>query len=326
MSILKYVVSTTTSTSTTRSINITEEDDSYTNSEELNTKGRGKSKEKYREFTGELRYEIGRYAAEHSNVSAVKKYGAKESTVRLFKNKYLAELKKTTKSLMQAEAQADSTSASISFVVATKKTIPTKQRGRTSLLGNELDKKLVNYIMRIRRAGGCVNSSMVIAAAQGLLKKDRPYLLGSLSLTKSWAHYQLKRLGFTKRRATKSGRKRPKDIAQVKCEFSAKVKAEIQKYNIPPELTFNFDQTGISFVPCSQWTMAKRGVKQVEMVGLDDKRQITALLTVSASGSLLPPQVLVVQFTTVLSITRLKIFHLFLNVYKITYFLLFLIF
>lgn len=37
-----------------------------------------------------------------------------------------------------------------------------------------------------------------------------------------------------------------------------------------------WDQTGINYVPVSQWTMAQKGYKKVEVVGLTDKRQITA--------------------------------------------------
>ena len=51
-------------------------------------------------------------------------------------------------------------------------------------------------------------------------------------------------------------------------------------------LIFNFDQTGCKLVPYSDWTMASRGEKQVEVKGLDDKREITVLLTISADDIL----------------------------------------
>ena len=38
--------------------------------------------------------------------------------------------------------------------------------------------------------------------------------------------------------------------------------------------------------------MAKEGSKQVPVVGKEDKREITALLAVTASGTLLPPQLI----------------------------------
>ena len=42
------------------------------------------------------------------------------------------------------------------------------------------------------------------------------------------------------------------------------------EHNIPPGMIVNFDQTGAKFVPCSQWTMAEQGSKQVAITGHDD--------------------------------------------------------
>ena len=46
---------------------------------------------------------------------------------------------------------------------------------------------------------------------------------------------------------------------------------------IPPHLILNWDQSGIKVVPSSSWTMDKRGSKRVEIIGVDYKRQITAV-------------------------------------------------
>ena len=43
------------------------------------------------------------------------------------------------------------------------------------------------------------------------------------------------------------------------------------------DLAINWDQTGMHYIPVSSWTMAKEGV---EICGIDDKRQITAVLVV----------------------------------------------
>jgi len=51
----------------------------------------------------------------------------------------------------------------------------------------------------------------------------------------------------------------------------------------------NWDQTVIKYAPVSNWT---QGSKRVEIVGIDDEQQITAMLIVSASGRLLPVQVI----------------------------------
>ncbi len=38
--------------------------------------------------------------------------------------------------------------------------------------------------------------------------------------------------------------------------------------------------------------MEKEGTKQIPVVGKDDKREITVLITVAATGDMLPPQVI----------------------------------
>ena len=45
-------------------------------------------------------------------------------------------------------------------------------------------------------------------------------------------------------------------------------------------------------MPVSNWTFADKGSKQVEIAGLDDKHQLTLLLSCTMKGKLLPTQVI----------------------------------
>jgi len=58
--------------------------------------------------------------------------------------------------------------------------------------------------------------------------------------------------------------------------------------DVPAELVINWDQTGLKDVPVPDWTFEEKGSKRVEIVGLNDKRQITVLLTCTLTGKLLP--------------------------------------
>ena len=58
----------------------------------------------------------------------------------------------------------------------------------------------------------------------------------------------------------------------------------MQMEDIPMELILNWDQTGIKIVPSSTWTMERQGSKRVEAVGVNDKRQITAVFCGSLVG------------------------------------------
>ena len=102
---------------------------------------RPKVKRKYTSFSTEQRASIGRYAAEHSNSAAVKKFksdfeqGLGESTVRLFKKRYLEELKKVKETLPVGDAPA-------------VKEIAVKARGRPLLVG-EFDADIQSYTSKL---------------------------------------------------------------------------------------------------------------------------------------------------------------------------------
>ena len=67
---------------------------------------------------------------------------------------------------------------------------------------------------------------------------------------------------------------------------------------IPRELIINWDQTRIHYVPVGSWTMEKEGTKKVEIIGVDDKRQITAVLARSLAGDFLSSPQLIYKGTT----------------------------
>ena len=62
--------------------------------------------------------------------------------------------------------------------------------------------------------------------------------------------------------------------------------------DIPEELVINWDQAGLKYIPVSDWTFEEKGTKRIEIAGLDDKRQITVLLSCTVKGKLLPTQVI----------------------------------
>ena len=111
-------------------------------------------------------------------------------------------------------------------------------------------------------------------------------------MTKDWAKYLMECMGFVKRRASTKAKVSVSDFNQLKAQFVFDVKAVIKMEDIPCELVINWDQTGIHYVPVSSWTMAKEGSKRVEIAGIDDKRQITAVFGSTMSGDFVPPQLI----------------------------------
>ena len=57
-------------------------------------------------------------------------------------------------------------------------------------------------------------------------------------------------------------------------------------------MVLNWDQTTIKYIPLSEWTMAQKESKKVEVLGIDGKCQITAMFAAPLSGNFLPIQLI----------------------------------
>ena len=93
-------------------------------------------------------------------------------------------------------------------------------------------------------------------------------------------------------KGTKVARSKPEDFEKTKMDYIERIEKCVNEHNIPDDLILNWDQTGVNLIPGGDWTMDAKGSKQVKITGLNDRRQITALLTISKSGELLPPQII----------------------------------
>ena len=122
-------------------------------------------------------------------------------------------------------------------------------------------------------------------------------ILSNIELSKGWAKYLLRQIRFV-RKATTAAKGNVENCDVLKEEFLLKIKNVVSMDEIPKELIFNFDQTGIQYIPVSLWTMEQAGVKHVEIVAKYDKRQITTVFAASYTGEFLPPQLVYVPRKT----------------------------
>ena len=137
-----------------------------------------------------------------------------------------------------------------------------------------------SYLRKVREEGGAVTSHLVCAAAcEIIMTLNRTRLQefgGHINLNKHWAHSFLTRMGFVQRRAiTAKSKYSLQNFTEKKREFLADLVSIVEMEEIPSQLIFNWDQTGIKLVPTTSWTMNEQGARRVELVGLSDKRQIT---------------------------------------------------
>ena len=70
----------------------------------------------------------------------------------------------------------------------------------------------------------------------------------------------------------------PDDFQEIKKNYLADKRAIAEMKDMPPSLVINWDHTATKIVPSSQWTMEKKGTKRVEIVAVNDNRQITAVM------------------------------------------------
>ena len=84
----------------------------------------------------------------------------------------------------------------------------------------------------------------------------------------------------------------PANFENLKKQYLTNIHSTVLMEKILMDLIINWDHTGIKYVPISNWTPEQKGVKRVEIAGGEDKRQLTAVLTCTMSGKLLPAQII----------------------------------
>ena len=83
-------------------------------------------------------------------------------------------------------------------------------------------------------------------------------------------------MGYTRRVGTTTRPPIPQGLYdESRRDYLASIDMKIKRYNIPPSLVLNSDQTPCSYVSVGKSTMAAQGTSSVPITGLTDKRSIT---------------------------------------------------
>lgn len=163
----------------------------------LEPKLKGVRKAPYLVLTPAQRFAVGKRVALHGVMATIRYYAKhfpnlplKETTVRRIKNVYLSELKKGS---FEASHSGESGDGEV------VQQLPAKKKGRPLLIGEELDQQVREYLQALRKNGAPVNTAIVIACGDGIVRSKDANLLavngGSITLSKDWAKYILKRMG-----------------------------------------------------------------------------------------------------------------------------------
>ena len=255
----------------------------------------GKQRHHYNEYSAKERADIGKYAAENGATKACKHFirtlgkTIPESTARRLKSEYLAALGRKID-----DSHVDGTSKECQRVSVSA--LPKKVSGRPLLLGEDLDATVREFVESLRKVGGVVNTSIVMAAAEGIVAAKNPSLLvahgGHIEIIKGWVKSLFHGMGYVKRKGSNAGKVAVSHFQELQEVFLTDIKAEVLFNDVHRELVFNWDQTAVKYVPTGEWTMHRYKEKIIPITNSDDKRQITAVLAITLTGDFLPPQMI----------------------------------
>jgi hypothetical protein len=173
---------------------------------------------------------------------------------------------------------------------------PAGRTGRPYLLDTvpEADAFIISTLRALRQGGSTVNSIVVASVMRSVLSVRAPELLQQLSISRRWCRSWLKRrLGWSYKKATTSGQKLPAQWQERVREMKLRVAATVDSHHIThPCFIINWDQTAVLLVQSQKYTYHHTKEKQVPVAGLEEKRQITAVVAGALSGELLPLQLI----------------------------------
>ena len=166
-------------------------------------------------------------------------------------------------------------------------------KSANSPLGNKIDPLAQNYLNATRCKGGVVNSLVAIATAKALLKRYPRLEKENLKIGRSWAQGLFQCTGFVCGIKTTGKVHFPvRTQKEAELKLLHQIVNQVEKYQIPPSLIINFDQTPSKYVHVSSMSMAKRGETNVLIAGANDKRSIIATFSITFDNKFLPMQLI----------------------------------
>lgn len=131
---------------------------------------------------------------------------------------------------------------------------------------------------------------MIIRDAPEILTEnfaDGSKFRASESFVRKWLRDTL---GYSRRKSTQAAQKLPSNW-EDQCERAAIRRAYlIKEEDIVAALIVNSDQTQVLYAPGDKVTWTEKGAKQVPVLGAEEKRAFTALISVACDGTFLPLQ------------------------------------
>ena len=93
-------------------------------------------------------------------------------------------------------------------------------------------------------------------------------------------------------RYRRKSRSFPQFLAEEKFFFHRNVSALVSEDDISPIFDYQHRSNFLSYVNTGKYTFSFKAAKNIPIIGVDDKRQITAIVAVSYTGAFLPIQLI----------------------------------
>jgi hypothetical protein len=175
--------------------------------------------------------------------------------------------------------------------------------GVTSILSNHptIINLIKHHLHALRESGGSVSIEIVRSIIKCVIQQEDPDLLLTLKCSKSFVYsFLVNEMQWTHRLGTTAASKVPLDWIDQGVKMAKRIAVKVYGLNISlsvknsfhKSLLINFDQTGMQFVNTGKCSFAAKGSKDIAIIGMEDKRQITVVVGSSANGDMLPLQLI----------------------------------
>ncbi|KAL3677747.1 hypothetical protein R1sor_020703 [Riccia sorocarpa] len=173
-----------------------------------------------------------------------------------------------------------------------------KSRGNIWTGRKELESEYKQLLEKLRKEGSVLNSVTLMLTTKAFLHSKAPSLLrengGTFDVSRTWVRdYVRSSMQWSFRSSTTAAQTLSSDWEEKGKLMALRMAYLIKSFNIPHELVINFDQTGLQLVPVGrEKTYTMKGSREVAVTGKDDKRQVTLVPAMTATGELLPFQII----------------------------------
>ena len=134
--------------------------------------------------------------------------------------------------------------------------IASRKRGHPLVLG-DVDEDVQKFLTALGKSGTPVNTPVILAAAEGIIKSIDHTLLvehgGHIRLAKSWVVSLMQRMNFVKCRGSTKSKMNlsDKEFTCMKQKYLSQIVKLAHEKKVLPQPVINWDQTGVNIHNCS---------------------------------------------------------------------------